>query len=147
MIVERLWLNDFRNHRNTDIELDPAVTLVVGPNGHGKTNLLEAIGMLAGMRSFRGATPDALIGTDADAAIVRAQVRRGDRELLVEMEIAQGRSRAQVNRQAVRRETLGIVDRAYILHDGMMIMEGSAEAIVQDENVKQVYLGEDFRLS
>ena len=45
------------------------------------------------------------------------------------------------------RETLGIVDRAYILHDGMMIMEGSAEAIVQDENVKQVYLGEDFRLS
>ena len=45
------------------------------------------------------------------------------------------------------RETLGIVDRAYILHDGMMIMEGPTETIVQDENVKRVYLGEDFRLS
>ena len=45
------------------------------------------------------------------------------------------------------RETLEIVDRAYILHDGMVLRSGSAQEIVEDENVRRVYLGENFRLS
>jgi lipopolysaccharide export system ATP-binding protein len=42
------------------------------------------------------------------------------------------------------RETLGIVDRAYILHDGKVLMSGSADEVIRDENVKRVYLGESF---
>ena len=45
------------------------------------------------------------------------------------------------------RETLDIVDRAYILHEGMVLRSGTAEEIVEDENVRRVYLGENFRLS
>jgi lipopolysaccharide export system ATP-binding protein len=45
------------------------------------------------------------------------------------------------------RETLEIVDRAYILHDGVVLRSGSAQEIVEDENVRRVYLGENFRLS
>ena len=45
------------------------------------------------------------------------------------------------------RATLEIVDRAYILHDGKVLMSGSAEDVVQDENVRRVYLGENFRIS
>lgn len=55
MIIERLRLQRFRNHQDTEICLDPRLTLVTGPNGHGKTNLLEAIDLLGGRRSFRGA--------------------------------------------------------------------------------------------
>ena len=44
------------------------------------------------------------------------------------------------------RETLEIVDRAYILHDGKVLMSGTTEEIIEDENVKRVYLGENFRL-
>ena len=44
------------------------------------------------------------------------------------------------------RETLEIVDRAYILHEGAVLMSGSAEEVVQDENVRRVYLGRDFRI-
>lgn len=44
------------------------------------------------------------------------------------------------------RETLQIVDRAYILHDGTVLMSGTAQEIVQDENVRRVYLGESFRI-
>ena len=44
------------------------------------------------------------------------------------------------------RETLGIVDRAYILHDGRVLMSGTAEQVVQDENVRRVYLGKGFRI-
>ena len=45
------------------------------------------------------------------------------------------------------RETLEIVDRAYILHDGMVLMSGTAEEVVRDENVRRVYLGQSFRIS
>ncbi len=44
------------------------------------------------------------------------------------------------------RETLEIVDRAYILHDGTVLMNGTAEEVVQDENVRRVYLGNSFRI-
>lgn len=44
------------------------------------------------------------------------------------------------------RETLGIVDRAYILHDGRVLMSGTAEEVVADENVRRVYLGQGFRV-
>ncbi len=44
------------------------------------------------------------------------------------------------------RETLEIVDRAYILHDGEVLMSGSAEEVVADEKVKRVYLGDSFRI-
>ena len=127
MIVQRLWLSDFRNHASTDVELDPQITLVTGPNGHGKTNLLEALGMLAGMKSFRGASPDALVATNSEAAVVRAEVVRRDREALVEMEISPGRSRAQVNRQAVRRiRDLGDVVKVVVFSpDDLELIKGS----------------------
>lgn len=45
------------------------------------------------------------------------------------------------------RDTLGIVDRAYILHDGKVLMSGSPDEVVQNENVRRVYLGDSFRIS
>ena len=44
------------------------------------------------------------------------------------------------------RETLEIVDRAYILHDGTVLMSGTADEVVRDENVRRVYLGQNFRI-
>jgi lipopolysaccharide export system ATP-binding protein len=44
------------------------------------------------------------------------------------------------------RETLEIIDRAYILHDGTVLMSGSPEQVVRDDNVRRVYLGDSFRL-
>ncbi len=43
------------------------------------------------------------------------------------------------------RETLEIVDRAYILHDGRVLMSGTPAEVIQDENVRRVYLGDSFR--
>jgi lipopolysaccharide export system ATP-binding protein len=45
------------------------------------------------------------------------------------------------------RETLEIVDRAYILHDGQVLMQGTAREVVQDDNVRRVYLGEEFEIN
>jgi lipopolysaccharide export system ATP-binding protein len=45
------------------------------------------------------------------------------------------------------RETLEIVDRAYILHDGTVLMSGTTDEVIRDENVRRVYLGQNFRIN
>ncbi len=104
MLLERIWLRDFRSYGEAALELDAGLTVVTGPNGSGKTNLLEAVGYLATQRSFRGHPTDALVRTGADRAVVRAEGRDAERSLLLEAEIVPGgRSRFQLNRQPVRR--------------------------------------------
>ena len=103
MNVVWLSIEDFRNHRSTRVHFDPERTLVLGPNGHGKTNLLEALDLLSGTRSFRGAASEVLVRSGCARAIVRAEIERRGRTHVVEMEVAAaGRSRAQVNRNPVR---------------------------------------------
>lgn len=103
MIVTWLRLENFRNHASTQVAFDASRTLVVGPNGHGKTNLLEALDLLGGSRTFRGAANDVMVRVGCDRAFVRAEIMRRGRMHLVEMEVpAAGRPRAQINRNPVR---------------------------------------------
>ena len=90
----------------------PGVSAFVGPNGQGKTNLVEAIGYVATLSSHRVSTDAALVRAGAPRAVVRVRAVRGDRQTLVELEINPGRAnRAQVNRAPVRRprDVLGIL--------------------------------------
>ena len=104
MIIKRLWLTNFRNHHETDVELNDNTTLVVGLNGHGKTNLIEGLYLLSGARSFRGAKVDALVRSGHTSAYIRAEVENQSRKSLIEIELTtQGRSKAQVNKQKVKR--------------------------------------------
>ena len=104
MTVKHLWLTDFRNHREINLSLDPGVTVVVGTNGRGKTNLIEALVWLARGMSFRGAPTEALVRSGAERAFVRAEVETAGRMVLLEAElVASGRNRIQVNRQRVTR--------------------------------------------
>jgi DNA replication and repair protein RecF len=104
VLVRTLWLTDFRNYTAAQLDLAPGLTAVVGPNGEGKTNLLEALGWLATLASFRGAPTDALVRRGAPFAVVRASVEREGRELLIEAQLQpNGRNRVLVNRQPLRR--------------------------------------------
>lgn len=104
MRVDRLWLTDFRSYESAELELAPGLTAIVGANGEGKTNLVEAIAFLATTASFRGAPNDALVRVGASSAVVRAEGEREGRQLLVEVEVTPtGRTRVQVNRQRVAR--------------------------------------------
>ncbi|GAA4189403.1 DNA replication/repair protein RecF [Gryllotalpicola kribbensis] len=107
MHVKRLTLTDFRNYRSAELDLAPGVTVFVGPNGQGKTNLVESLGYLATLGSHRTSVDAAMIRAGADAAVVRALLRHIDRELLVEVQLNRGAAnRAQVNRSAVRTREL-----------------------------------------
>jgi DNA replication and repair protein RecF len=101
--VARLSLTDYRNYATAELDLAPGATVLVGRNGQGKTNLVESIGYLATLGSHRVSGDQALIRAGADAAIVRALLAHGDRQLLVELQLnRQGANRAQVNRSAVK---------------------------------------------
>ena len=104
MNLQRLWLADFRNYEQAMVELSPRLNVVVGSNGDGKTNLLEAVGYLATLSSFRGAPLEALVRSGSQQAALRAEVTAGDRTVLIEGALpATGRPRVQVNRQPLRR--------------------------------------------
>ncbi len=90
MRLTQLWLTDFRNYDGAELELPPGLTVVVGDNGAGKTNLLEAVGYLATLESFRGAPAEALVRLGCERAVVRGAAIRGEREVLVEAEIRPG---------------------------------------------------------
>jgi len=80
--------------------------VVVGGNGAGKTNLLEAAGYLATLTSFRGAPAEALVRQGAGQAVVRGTGERDGRELQVDAELVpSGRGRVFVNGQAVHRSS------------------------------------------
>lgn len=103
MIVTHLQLVDFRNYEKADVALVGGANLFVGRNGQGKTNLVEAIGYLSTLGSHRVSSDQALIRAGQDAAIIRARLENGDRELLVELQLNRtGANRAQVNRGAAK---------------------------------------------
>ncbi|HEX3460234.1 MAG TPA: DNA replication/repair protein RecF [Acidimicrobiales bacterium] len=107
MYLASLSISDFRNFAEATIAPDPAgTTVITGRNGAGKTSLLEAIGYLATLQSFRGSAKEGMVRLGADRAILRAVTMVGERSLDIEAELAAtGRSRTMVNRQTVRRRS------------------------------------------
>ena len=126
-MLERLWLTDFRSHETLELDFARGVTALVGPNGSGKTNIVEAIGWLMSMRSFRGAPNEALVRQGADQAIARAQLRSDQRELLIEAELPRsGRIRIQMNKQRVqRKDLLGVMSVTVFAPDDLEMVKGS----------------------
>ena len=127
MHVAHLSLTDFRSYEQVELPLDRGVTALIGPNGQGKTNLVEAIGYLATLGSHRVAADAPLVRTGAERAVVRALVRRDDRELMVEVEITPGKAnRARVNRGALprTRDIVGVLRTVMFSPDDLDLVKG-----------------------
>ena len=127
MYVRHLQLVDYRNWERVDLALGPGPTVFVGRNGEGKTNLVEAVGYLATMGSHRVSGDAPLVRHGAGQAVVRAALRREDRELLVEVEINPGRAnRVRVNRSALPRprELLGLVRSVLFAPEDLALVRG-----------------------
>lgn len=127
MLIRRLWLTDFRSYTAADVSFAEDLTAIIGRNGQGKSNLIEAVAYLATLGSFRGAPTDALVRVGAPRAFVRAEAEREQRELLLEAEIvAGGRNRTQLNRQPLRRagDLLGALRVTVFSPDDLTIVKG-----------------------
>ena len=134
MRLQRLWLTDFRNYDHAELEPAPGLTAVVGDNGEGKSNLLEAVAWLASLTSFRGASNDALVRVGASEAVVRAEVvddagsgHGAGRIVLLEAVLRSGgRDQVLVNRQRLRRvrDLLGSVRVTVFSPDDLAVVKG-----------------------
>lgn len=127
MYVRRLELIDFRSYQRVELTFEPGGSVLVGPNGVGKTNLVEALGYLATLGSHRVATDAPLVRVGADSAIIRCLVVHDQRELLVELEIVPGRAnRARLGRSPTRRarEVIGALRLVLFAPEDLEIVRG-----------------------
>jgi len=127
MYVRHLSLTDFRSYPSVELELSPGVTAFVGPNGQGKTNLVEALGYLATLGSHRVAVDAPLVRAGAERAVVRGVVVRDGRDTVVEVEITPGKAnRARLGGAPVprSREILGAVRTVLFAPEDLAIVKG-----------------------
>ena len=127
MHVRHLTVCDFRSYGTADLPLEPGVTTIVGLNGQGKTNLVEAIGYLASLSSHRVATDQPLVRFGADQAVIRGAVVRDGRETMVELELNPGRAnRARLGRSPAGRprDVLGTLRTVLFAPEDLALVKG-----------------------
>jgi DNA replication and repair protein RecF len=125
--VAELSLRDFRSYADVELSLSPGLSTFVGPNGQGKTNLVEAVEYVAMQSSHRVWSDQPLVRHGAEQAVVRACIRRGDRQALVELEINPGRSnRGRLNRgtPSRARDVLGVLRAVVFSPDDLSLVKG-----------------------
>lgn len=107
MHVAHLRLRDFRNYEDAALDLHPGPHVFAGANGQGKTNLVEAIGYLANLRSHRVSSDAALVRRGCETALVRAELAHERRRMQIDVRIAKsGANRATVGGKTVRSREL-----------------------------------------
>ena len=127
MYLTRLALTDFRSYPEADVTLEPGVTTFSGPNGEGKTNLVEAVGYVATLGSHRVSGDAPLVRSGAERAIVRAMINGDSRDTLIEIEVNPGRAnRVRLNRAPVTRprEVLGVLRTVLFAPEDLSLVKG-----------------------
>ena len=127
MYVRHLSVADFRSWPAAEVAFERGPSVLVGPNGEGKTNLVEAVGYVSTLGSHRVATDAPLVRDGAARAVVRTAVVSEGRELLVELEINPGRAnRARLIRSPVprARDILGAVRSVLFAPEDLALVRG-----------------------
>lgn len=134
MWLQALSLDDFRSYSHVECEFSPGVSVLIGSNGQGKTNLVEAIGYLATLGSHRVSTDAPLIKDGAPHAVVRARViadppgeSDNERAVTLDLQITQGSSnKARINRSATTRarDILGIIKVVLFAPEDLSLVKG-----------------------
>ena len=130
MFVDHLQLADFRSYAAVEVPLASGVTLFVGANGQGKTNLVEAVEYLSTLSSHRVASDVPLVRAGTERAVLRARVTAGlddPRQLQLEVEITPGKAnRARLNRSPLRRarEIVGVLRTVVFSPDDLAVVKG-----------------------
>jgi DNA replication and repair protein RecF len=152
--VRLAWIEarDFRNHRETSLEVPAGLVAVVGPNGEGKTNLLEAMYYLFALASPRVRSDLPLVRIGASSAFLRGEVVTETGRFLVEVEVRpSGQNRVQVNRSPVRRrrDLRSSVRAVFSGPDDLAIVQGEPDERrrFMDEAVKTLWPAREVALT
>ncbi|MFV0633008.1 DNA replication/repair protein RecF [Demequina sp.] len=126
MRVTHLHLVDFRSYRDQEVEFGPRVTTLVGRNGQGKTNVVEAVRYLSSLASHRVASDAPLIRAGAERAVVRARVEKSARSLALEVSLNLGKANtARIGRaNAKPRDLLGVLRTVVFAPEDLALVKG-----------------------
>ncbi len=128
MLLRRLELTDLRSYAHATLHLDPGVTLVVGPNAQGKTNLLEAVVRAATGGSHRVSSDVPLVRAGAEIGVIRLELETDEgRRRTLDLEVGSGvRTRTRVDGQDVRRagEAIGVLRAVLFAPEDVAIVRG-----------------------
>ncbi len=127
MHLTRLGLTDFRSYAEVSLELTAGVSTFSGPNGEGKTNLVEAIGYLATLGSHRVSADGPLVRQGAERAILRAAVTGEPGSALIEVELNPGRAnRVRLNKTQLPRprDILGTLRTVLFAPEDLALVKG-----------------------
>ncbi|MFN0117466.1 MAG: DNA replication/repair protein RecF [Elusimicrobiota bacterium] len=133
MLLQSLILRQFRNHENLELDVDSGVNLFIGSNGAGKTNLLEAIGILSTGISPRGAETESMVMWSKDGFSVKGTFVSDDQAqdpLTLEMKYRTGSARIirQDEKKAVRlRDLLGKVPLVSFVPEDLSLVKGEPD--------------------
>ncbi len=144
MFIRHLSLASFRNYETAEVGLGQGVNLLVGPNGQGKTNFVEAIRYLSTLSSHRVAGYQPMIKQDAPQAVVRAMASHQDRDVLIELELNRDiPNKARINKSPAPRvrDILGLVNSVTFAPEDLDIVkrDPSNRRTFIDELVVQVW--------
>ena len=137
MRVTHLQLTDFRSYASATVEFGDGVTTLVGRNGHGKTNVVEAVRYLSTLSSHRVATDAPLLRMGAERAVIAGRVQRGDRSLMLEITLVPGKAnQARLNRGAAKpRDLVGLLRTVVFAPEDLALVKG-------DPSVRRDFLDE-----
>lgn len=127
MYLRELDLRDFRSWPELNLKLEPGVTVFAGRNGHGKTNIVEAVHYSSKLSSHRVSTDAPLINAAADNARVSATTVNEGRELTTHLLIKpHGANQAQINRTRLKsaRELLGVLRVVMFSPEDLRLVNG-----------------------
>ncbi len=127
MFISNLSLTNFRSYKQLDLNLEPGISIFIGRNGEGKTNIIESILYLSFLSSHRVSNDQPLVQLGANSAYVRAKAQVPGREVLVELEInADKANRARINQNPVRsqKELFGVVQAVYFSPEDLDLVRG-----------------------
>lgn len=127
MHLSHLSLKNFRSYSELDLPLAPGITIFLGRNGEGKTNIVESILYMAFLSSHRTSGDLPLVKLGESAAYTRAKIQHPDREMLVELEInAEKANRARINQNPIRsqKELFGLLQCVYFSPEDMDLVRG-----------------------
>lgn len=127
MFISHLSLQTFRSYKNLELDLAPGISIFVGRNGEGKTNIVESILYLSFLNSHRVSSDTPLVQLGSTSAYIRATTELPERTVLVELEVnTEKANRARINQNPVRsqKELFGIVQAIYFSPEDLDLVRG-----------------------